>query len=106
MRDEFVIPEGVRDIVKALCADYERRRKVIKERSASPRVENEYRYYNTVILESVTEIVGKKYAEALISDIGSGGGYWQSCSDFLSESTYKRRKRAIINNIAFRLHLL
>lgn len=92
-------------LVIALCLDYERRKKVIEEHSATRRVDTEFRYLNFKIYDAAAEIAGDDDAEEFIFEIGSRLGYAKSELWHLSEGTYKDYKRTIKDNIAKKLHL-
>lgn len=93
-------------LIEALCADYERRARLIRSHILPTRCENELKYYNYKIYDAVCEIVDEGMAEDMIEDIGSGVGYAKTNMDYVSESTYKRYKHNTIYNIAMKLHLL
>ena len=92
-------------LVCALCGDYFRRDDAITERSASKRVDMEYRYLNFLMFEAASEIVGERVATAFIDEIGRHTGYAASAVP-LSENVYKVRKQEVKIAIAKKLHLL
>ena len=93
-------------VVDALCADYERREQLIaSENKPCHRVAVELRYYNFKIIEAAEEIVGERYARAMVREIGDATGYAHSTFEYMSEATYKQTKREVRKNIAKRLHL-
>lgn len=92
-------------LVIALCFDYRRRQKAILERSVAKRTDTEYRYYNFKIFDAAAEIVGERFAERYIEEIGNRVGYAKTAIDCVSEITYKNYKRLIKDNIAKKLHL-
>ena len=107
MRYERVdLPAGVELIVVAVCADYERREKEICQATASHRTDMEYRYLNFKIYDAAAEIVGEDEAVSFINEIGRKVGYAASSLAYMSEATYKIRKREVKVNIAKRLHLI
>ena len=93
------------NLIRALCADYERRERIILKREAERRVDNELRYLNFKIFDAAAEVVGEGRADAFISEIGGAVGYAKSCVDCLSEGTYKRYKSQVKENIAKKLYL-
>ena len=99
------IENGLDLLITALCLDYHRREKGIEEKSASKRVDTEFRYYNFKIFDAAAEIVGFDLAETYIKEIGTRTGYANSKLDFESEVTYKRMKQMVKRNIAIKLHL-
>ena len=93
-------------LIVALCLDYKRRREIIEARTASRRTDTELRYYNFKLYDAVAEIVGERFAEGYIDEIGRNIGYAKSALYCFSEVTYKEYKRRAMDNIAKRLHLL
>lgn len=92
-------------LVVALCDDYERRERLIREGGLSLRMLSELRYLNMKILEGAEE---QAYldGEVFIGEIGRRIGYANSELDYMSESTYKRRKAEVKRNIAKKLFLI
>lgn len=93
-------------LIRALCADYERRKIHIFEGDLPRRVRMEYSYLNSRIFDAAGEICGAAAAERFIKEIGEGIGYAYTELDGYSESTYKCYKAEILANIAKKLHLL
>ena len=106
MYDEIIIPDGLENLIKALCADYPRRAEVIENRTASFSVIMEYRFLNYRMMNAAIEVAGPRDALAFIKDIGEDIGYATSELGLLSERAYKNRKREVKNNIARRLSLI
>lgn len=92
-------------LIKALCADYARREKIILSMSAERRVDNELRYLNFKIFDAAAEVVGEARAPQYIEEIGKSVGYAKSKVENISEGAYKRFKWLIRKNIAKRLYL-
>ncbi|MBE6645180.1 MAG: hypothetical protein E7612_07380 [Ruminococcaceae bacterium] len=92
-------------LISALCLDYWRRQKAIEERMVTPRTDTEFRYYNFKIFDAAAEIVGEKFADTYIEEIGTHTGYAKSRAGGVSEGTYKKYKRLVCDNIAKKLHL-
>ena len=92
-------------LVSALCADYSRRSELIRSGVLSRRVETELRYLNAKIIDATSELVPDFEAEGFIEEIGASLGYAKSRLAHISETTYKKRKREIRENIARRLYL-
>lgn len=106
MGNGILMPKSLDLFVRAICADYPRRREVIEEHNASRRVENEMKYYNYKLFDAASEIVGERMAEAFIQEIGERIGYTNSSICCMSETTYKTRKQETVINIAKRLYLI
>ena len=100
------VNDSVSGVVIALCADYQRRKEAIEKRIASHRVDTELRYYNFKMFDAAAEIVGDEYAEEFIREIGESIGYAHSSVDEISETTYKKYKKLIVENISRALHLI
>ena len=99
------VEDTLDNLVVALCLDYGRRQRAILEKNASKRTDTEYRYYNFKIFDAAAEIVGERFAELYIEEIGGRVGYAQSAVGCVSEITYKSYKMLIKENIAKKLHL-
>ena len=93
------------DIVVALCADYDRRRRAILYKSERERVISEYIYINAKLFRAAAEIAGPECAEGYINDIGNSIGYARTELYEVSESTYKRMKMEIKENMYRALNL-
>ena len=93
-------------LVSALCLDYFRRERAIKEGSASRRTLTEFRYFNFKIYDAVKEVVGEEFVLTYIKEIGENIGYANSELYLLSEVAYKQRKKEVRDNIAKKLHLV
>ncbi len=106
MRTGILIPDTLGAVVRALCLDYPRRRKIIENHTAAGRVENEMKYYNYKIYDAVAEIIDEKMAEDMICDIGEKRGYIHSNITSICESTYKIRKQEAVYSIARGLYLI
>ena len=93
-------------IVIAMCLDYERRDKAIRDGSVNKRTDTEYRYLNFNIRDAAAEIIGERDAVTIVKEIGKRTGYAKSKLDNLSEITYKNYKRLVMDNVARKLHLV
>jgi hypothetical protein len=100
------IISSVDAVVTAMCLDYKRREKAIRDRSVTKRTDTEYRYLNYMIYDAAAEIIGERDAVTMVNEIGSRTGYAKSSFDNLSEITYKNYKRLIMDNVAKKLHLV
>ena len=92
-------------LVSALCADYSRRSELIRTGMLSRRVETELRYLNAKIIDATSELAEEFEVDAFIAEIGSSVGYAKSSLIHISETTYKKRKKEIKENIAHKLYL-
>lgn len=100
------LPESVDAVVTALCADFWRRASSIEEGRSRRSTDAEHRYLNYKITAAATEAVGGYEAEFFIREIGEKVGYAKSEMTWISEATYKKRKRAVKVCIAKKLHLI
>ena len=107
MRNANVKKNGSVDVlVSALCRDFPRREKAIRDGGASHRTLTEFRYLNFKILEAVGEVVEAQYVMLYIKEIGENIGYANTKTEGHCEMAYKLRKKSIKENIAKKLHLL
>lgn len=106
MHNEILMPNGLDNVIIALCADYLRRAEVISNRSAPYNVIMEYRFLNYRIMNAAVEIAGNRDALLFIYDIGNDIGYASSELWMLAETVYKQRKKEVKENIARRLSLM
>ena len=100
-----VIVDTLDLLVRALCADYRRRERIILAREAERRVDNELRYLNFKLFDAAAEVVGEGRADNFISEIGASVGYAKSRVEYISEGMYKQYKSQVKQNIAKRLYL-
>jgi len=99
------IENGLDLLITALCLDYTRRKRAIDSGAVSQRIATEFKYYNFKIFDAAAAVVGEKFAELYIDEIGKRTGYAQSKIDCASEVAYKEYKKRIKENIARKLHL-
>ena len=103
---EEPLPQSVDALASALCADYFRRERAIREESEPLRVRMEYEYLNHRIYAAACELCEKEEdAIGYIEEIGEKRGYAKSRFT-VSEKTYKIKKREVKLNILRRLYLL
>lgn len=93
-------------VITALCGDYKRRQSAVAESLVSSRCTMEYKYLNYRIYEGAAEIVGTRYAELYIDEIGRNVGYAKTAHPAAGEQTYKTEKQEVKYNIARKLHLI
>ena len=93
-------------IVRYLCLDYERRAKALADRKENENTLLTYRYLNETIDRSIAEVCEEAICEEMRRDIGNGAGVLQTNLTFISEGTYKKRKRKSVEAIARNLHLI
>lgn len=93
-------------LIRALCADYERRKRLVRAGKVSRRVRMEYVYINSRIFDAASEVSGIHLADTFIKEIGDSTGYARSSIDCMSEATYKKYKADITAGIAKKLHLI
>lgn len=100
------IPTSVVNIVKSVCADYDRRQRIINSSVASTDVIARYSELNAVIDEALLD-VEPGIRKDILNDIHLGRGYdFSPASPFLAKNTYYQRKRKLIHDIAKGLSLL
>ena len=92
-------------LVVALCADYKRRKDMLRLENISRRARAELSYINSKMLDAASEVVGEELAEVYIGEIGERIGYAYSVVTDISEVTYKINKRKVKEAIAKKLYL-
>ena len=103
--DTFDTPHGVSAIVKAICADYNRRRVAL----GGDLPDNVREHYSTLnaAVESALGEIEPGIRSAILADIVKGNGYDVSAATYyLAKNTYYRRKRKLIHDIAVSLNLI
>ena len=103
---KFNLPFSLVQIIKSICADYDRRADIINRSSASDDVTEEYLKLNKAVDDAFTDVeIGLK--KHLLEDIKLGRGYEASlASSFIAKNTYYKRKKKIIYDVARSLSLL
>lgn len=104
-RDRYTLPGSVVDIVKSICADYERRRRVMEH------VEDEQVCAMCLMLNGAIDTALSEVEEGLrgdlLSDLAEGRGYERSAAaDKISKNAYYNRRRKLVYDIAHGLALL
>lgn len=103
---EEPLAQSVDALASALCADYFRRERAIREAVEPLRVRMEYEYLNHRIYAAARELCEREEdAIGYIEEIGAKRGYAKSRFT-VSEKTYKIKKREVKLNILRRLYLL
>ncbi len=100
------LPLCVNRLVVALCGDYERRASVLRRQAAAAEVLSRFCALNSAIDEAVAQVCEEGIRRQMREDIGAGRGARRSPLYYISEGTYKNRKRAAKYHIARRLNLL
>lgn len=102
----YNIPSNVVNIVKAVCADYERRQRAVESNKANGEVREEYIRLNTIIDEALSDVeIGLR--DFFLRDFRDNHGYERSEATFLlSKNAYYRRKRKLIHDVAQALNLI
>lgn len=103
---DWTIPRSVVTVVRAVCADYERRRIAIEKKVVDDRVREEYVRINNVIDAALDDVeIGIRFT--LLEDVVSGKGYEGTiASPFLAKNSYYNRKRKLVHDIAVGLNLI
>ena len=101
--ERWEIPGTVVDIVKTMCADYDRRAVLIQ---SSTEASEQYAHINAAIDRGLL-CVEESLRRFFLDDISIGRGYCFSPSSvIISKSAYYNRKRQAIHDIAVELRLL
>ena len=108
----YEIPTSIVSIGKAICADYDRRERVISraasetnEVSSSDPVIDRLSELNAIVDEALVEIE-EELRRIMLDDILTGRGYeFSQATTIVSRGAYYRRKRKLIYDIAKGLRL-
>lgn len=107
----YEIPTSIVSIVKAICADYDRRERVISRTACNPDkvssdpVIDRLSELNAIVDEALVEIE-EELRRIMLDDILTGRGYeFSQATTIVSRGAYYRRKRKLIYDIAKGLRL-
>lgn len=89
-----------------LCQDYERRAEAISERSKGMSTLLVYQHLNDSIDRAIASVCEEGIRETMREDIGNHIGLSRTEIYYISDGTYKVRKRKSIEAIAKELHLI
>lgn len=105
-KTKFNMPLTLVQMIKSICADYDRRADIIIHSLASDDVTEEYIKLNKAVDDAFSDVeIGLK--KHLLEDIKTGRGYEASlASSFIAKNTYYKRKKKIIFDVARSLSLL
>lgn len=105
-RYEYEIPGAVVEIVRGICADYERRENAIKHSNITGSTLERYLEFNTAI-DFALSLCDVRVREYLVSDIAEERGYaFSQCSLDIAKNTYYENKRKFIYHVARKLSLI
>lgn len=100
------VPISVIVFVRAICADYKRRKQVLFTGKCSPQVAEEYNRINNIIDNCLSDLE-KPVRMTLLQDVAERKGYYCSYSRMcLSKGAYYNRKNKLIYDIAHELHYI
>lgn len=100
------LPTGIVKVVRAQCADYQRKKLALRTGALPLDVLKTYEDTNAAIDDALSGIEEGCRFEFLV-DIAENRGYDRSQINWLvSEGAYYNRKRQAIYDIAHRLHLI
>lgn len=100
------IPSTVVKIVNSICADYERREKIIKYSVETGAVLEKSIELNAIV-DKALEDIEPGIRREIITDISEGRGYNKSgCSVIMGKNAYYRRRRKLVHDIAVTMSLI
>ena len=103
---KYELPAGVVKVVRAQCADYERKELAICDGTLAVDVRNSYIAVNTAIRTALADIE-EACRNGFLVDIAENRGYDRSRTNWLlSHNAYYNRKRKAIYEIAKGLFLI
>lgn len=103
---EYSMPQTVINLVKAICADYERRKKAITCGKVDGFVLRQYVDFNNAI-DKILQNVDLGLRVDLMRDLANGSGYnFSQASPYMAKNTYYRYKKKFLYELAVELHLM
>lgn len=103
---KYELPSGVVKVVRAQCADYDRKELCIQEGSVPEETLSAYIATNAAIKQALSDIE-EAVRQHFLNDIAENRGYDRSQSQWcLSHNSYYKRKRKAIYEIARGLLLI
>ena len=103
---KWEIPSTVVKIVNSICADYDRREKIIKYSTVTGAVLEKSIELNAIV-DKALEDIEPGIRKEIISDIAEGRGYYRSgCSVIMEKNAYYRRRRKLVHDIAVTMSLI
>lgn len=103
---DWEVPSSVVDVVRGICADYERRESAIKYSSITGAVLERYVELNAAVDFALNDIAFD-FRRNMLQDVAEGIGYdFSQCSSSMARKTYYQKKRKLIHDIAEKLYLI
>lgn len=100
------VPRGVVNIVRTLCADYERRVQAIERGTVSDGIGGTYAMLNEAIDLALVDI-DPNLRKDFLADIAYHRGYdYAQVSPYLAKNTYYAKKRKFVYEVAKKLLLI
>ena len=100
------MPGSVVEVVRGVCADYERRENAIKYSSITGAVLERYIELNGAVENAASEFAAD-LRRNIIDDVADNTGYdFSQCSAVMSRKTYYQKKRKFIHDVAEKLFLI
>lgn len=103
---DYHVPKGVVNIVRAVCCDYYRRRMMISQREVQGAVLNEYTRLNGAIdgaLVSIEEVL----RDAILSNVTDGVGYDKSfAACIICKNSFYNRRNKFVHDVAVALNFM
>lgn len=95
-------------VIESLCADYPRRKRILKSIAEVKDKSTLYEFKRTNdIIDAAMECVDEGLRTYILMDIGNGNGYNRSmASPFLSKDSYYKQKNNAIEDMATKFNLI
>ena len=103
---DYVMPQTVINLVKAICADYERRKKALNFGKVEGLILQRYTELNAAV-DKILQNVDLGLRSDLMRDLASGSGYnFSQANPYMAKNTYYRYKKKFLYELAIELRLL
>lgn len=100
------LPKKVTAIVRAVCADYDRRARALRGNTIDEAVRANYCRLNTVVDLALAAVEEPMIRAEILRDMIAGRGYERSrARPYLCDRAYYRRRRMVLFGVAKRLDL-
>jgi hypothetical protein len=104
--DRYTVPDGVAKIVKAVCADYDRRRRALAGELPED-VRTRLVDLNNIVDQALAVVDEPCVRADILRDMVARRGYEHSHAQmYLCENSYYARRRLVVYEVAKQLHLV
>lgn len=101
------LPHGVQMIVKAVCADYDRRRKLATRKDTPEDVKSALNDFNALVDDALMSVQEEGLRKEILRDMIERRGWERSNAQlYICENAYYARRRRVLYQVAVGMHLI